>query len=216
MNENNKNPLTENENNEPAKRPSSKRIHTDLSEAYSYFDSKSTTPPPKKDKKKSWLGKIFLLAVIIFGVVMMVNLAESMSSGQKSLGEVLAQLDPLFGTLTIVALLLILLIDAAKYFIAISATTKKAHPLISLKVALLGRYYDNVTPFATGGQPMQIYYLCKKGFSGGLSAAVVFIKYAFNTCAWLFVAAIAMIFGGSALSMVSTGSFLKITGSAGV
>lgn len=192
--------------------PPGGRGRTDVGAAYSYFEGKSAPPPPKKSGKKSWLGKIFLLAVIAFGVVMMVQLGSSMSEEQKSLGEVLSQLDPLFGSLTLLAILLILFIDAAKYFIALSATTKRPHPLISLKVALLGRYYDNVTPFATGGQPMQIYYLHKKGFSGGLSAAVVFIKYAFNTCAWLFVAAVAMIFGGSALSSVSTGGFLKVAG----
>ncbi len=202
---------TENRSESHAPTPQ-KRGRTDVGEAYSYFEGKSTPTPPKKSKKKSWLGKIFLLAVIAFGVVMMIQLGNSMSSEQKSLGEVLAQLDPLFGSLTLVAILLILFIDAAKYFIALSATTKEAHPWVSLKVALLGRYYDNVTPFATGGQPMQIYYLHKKGFSVGLSAAVVFIKYAFNTCAWLFVAAVAMILGGSALSSVSTGGFLKVAG----
>lgn len=210
MNENDKTPLGNSSSDNYTK--ATKRGRTDINEAYSYFDSKNPPPPPKKDKKKSWIGKIFLLAVIAFGVVMMVQLAGSMSSEQKPLWEVIAQLDPLYGTLTLVAILLILLIDAAKYFIALSATTQKAHPLISVKVALLGRYYDNVTPFATGGQPMQIYYLHKKGFSGGLSAAVVFIKYAFNTCAWLFVAAFAMIFGASSLSKVSTGGFLQITG----
>ena len=214
MNEN-KHPVSDKNENPGEKRKanrSSGRPRTDVADAYSYFDSKSTPTPPKKDRKRSWIGKIFLLAAIAFGVVMMIQLANSMSSEQKTLGEVFAQLDPLFGTLTIVALLLILLIDASKYFIALSATTRKGHPLIALKVALLGRYYDNVTPFATGGQPMQIYYLHKKGFSGGLSAAVVFIKYAFNTFAWLFVAAIAMLMGGGALSKVSTGGFLKITG----
>ena len=64
-----------------------------------------------------------------------------------------------------------------KYFVIMKTTTGKCYPRSSLKVALLGRFYDNVTPFAVGGQPMQIYYLHKKGFSGGVSSAVVLIKY---------------------------------------
>lgn len=191
----------------------SKRGRTDLSDALSHFDAKSApTPPPKKSRLKSLLGKSFLLAVILFGVFMMVGLANSMSSEQKSFSEVIAGIDPLFASLTVAAILAILLLESAKYFVALSATTGRPHPLIAIKTALLGKYYDNVTPFSTGGQPMQIYYLHKKGFSGGLSAAVVFIKYAFNTCAWLLVAALSMLLGGSALSKVSTGRFLKITG----
>ena len=49
---------------------SSGRQHTDVADAYSYFDSKSTPTPPKKDRKRSWIGKIFLLAAIAFGAMM--------------------------------------------------------------------------------------------------------------------------------------------------
>lgn len=206
MKENKNEPLRE------ASAPDIKRGRTDLSDALSHFDTKSAPPPPQKSRAKSLFGKLFLIAVIIFGVVMMVGLGNSMSSEQKSLSEVLSGLDPLFLSLTIAALLIILLLESAKYFIALAATTEAAHPAIAVKTALLGKYYDNVTPFSTGGQPMQIYYLHKKGFSGGLSAAVVFIKYAFNTCAWLLVAALSMILGNSALSKISTGRFLRVTG----
>ncbi|MBR2658376.1 flippase-like domain-containing protein [Candidatus Saccharibacteria bacterium] len=44
---------------------------------------------------------------------------------------------------------------------------------LARRVVILGRYYDNITPAAIGGQPFQIYYLHKKGgLSTGLSTAV--------------------------------------------
>ena len=60
--------------------------------------------------------------------------------------------------------------------------TGKCHFRAGMKVAFIGKFYDNVTPFATGGQPMQIYYLNKKGLTGGTSSAVIMIKY----FAWMF------------------------------
>jgi hypothetical protein len=54
-------------------------------------------------------------------------------------------------------------------------------------VHLLGKYYDNITPFGTGGQPMQIYYLHRKGYSGGDASAIVLIRYFAQMFAWLLV-----------------------------
>ena len=72
---------------------------------------------------------------------------------------------------------MILFSEWMKYAIIMKTTTGKFNLRSSLKVGLLGKFYDNVTPFAVGGQPMQIYYLHKKGYSGGVSSAVILIKY---------------------------------------
>jgi hypothetical protein len=36
-----------------------------------------------------------------------------------------------------------------------------------LETTILGKYYDYITPFGSGGQPFQIYNLSKKGISDG-------------------------------------------------
>ena len=44
---------------------------------------------------------------------------------------------------------------------------------IARRTVILGRYYDNITPAAIGGQPFQIYYLHKKGgLPTGIASAV--------------------------------------------
>ena len=50
------------------------------------------------------------------------------------------------------------------------------------------------------GQPWQISYLNKKGFSGGTSTAVIMIKYIANIFMWLVVSAVAMITNKDALA----------------
>lgn len=53
---------------------------------------------------------------------------------------------------------------------------KKVFGKVSIKVAfetvMVGFYYNNITPLTVGGQPFQIYYLSKKGFSSGASATI--------------------------------------------
>lgn len=46
----------------------------------------------------------------------------------------------------------------------------------SLFVAAIGFYYSNITPGASGGQPMQIYYLNKKGIPVGIASSGISLK----------------------------------------
>ena len=44
-------------------------------------------------------------------------------------------------------------------------------------VANAGLYYSNITPGASGGQPMQIYYLHKKGVPLGLASSALMVRF---------------------------------------
>lgn len=46
-----------------------------------------------------------------------------------------------------------------------------------LFVANAGLYYSNITPGASGGQPMQIYYLHKKGVPIGLASSALMVRF---------------------------------------
>ena len=43
-------------------------------------------------------------------------------------------------------------------------------------IGMTGLFYSAITPFSTGGQPMQIYYMSKMGMPAGHSAAVISAK----------------------------------------
>lgn len=47
----------------------------------------------------------------------------------------------------------------------------------SMKVAIIGQYYNAVTPFASGGQPVQIYYMGKYGIPGGSASSILLVKF---------------------------------------
>lgn len=81
-----------------------------------------------------------------------------------------------------------LLLCGVAYFVHLSLDAlslhyflrKQQHPITfrySLYIALLGLYYADVTPGASGGQPMQVYYLKKKNVPVGISSSALTVKY---------------------------------------
>ena len=175
------------------------------------FNKKQVPAQPPK-KKTWWLSFAVLLLAIAIGVFLIIRMSGEMGSEQKNFVEVFSEVSLTNGVITVAVLLGMLLLDIAKFLVIIHATTNKLRPLVSTKVSLWGRYYDNITPFASGGQPAQIIYLHGKGFGGGLSSAVVLIKYFFSTFAWLGVACVAMAANSSVLNNIANGNFLKIAG----
>lgn len=72
--------------------------------------------------------------------------------------------------------------NTLKFSILIKAKTNKWRPWFSFKLATIGRYYDHITPLGSGGQPFEIYYLKKDGYSGDIATAIPLAKY----MAWQF------------------------------
>lgn len=159
-----------------------------------------------RSKKRSALSTIFLILICALSVYIMLVLGSRFSEGTaKSLGEVFAEMDVTYFVMALAVLLFMQILDMTKFYLIGKVTVGKAKLLPSLKVALLGKYYDNITPFSTGGQPFQIYYLSKKGYTGGQASAITLIKYFAQMFAWLVVSALLMIFCDNALDGLNVG-----------
>ena len=81
-----------------------------------------------------------------------------------------------------------ILAEAVKFFIMIHKTTGQYKFGTAFNCAALGKFYDYVTPFGSGGQPFQIYYLSKRGVEGGPAGAIpigsmFLIQFTFFICA---------------------------------
>lgn len=53
----------------------------------------------------------------------------------------------------------------------------KLNPIYLMFVAVIGQFYSNVTPGATGGQPLQVYYLHKRGVPVGLASSAMVVRF---------------------------------------
>ncbi|MDD4080924.1 MAG: lysylphosphatidylglycerol synthase transmembrane domain-containing protein [Eubacteriales bacterium] len=84
-------------------------------------------------------------------------------------------------------------------------------------VGLIGMFYSNITPAATGGQPMQVFSYKKRGVSPGVATSALAVKFFCWQCALLVLGAFLWIaFGpfvyqvlGNALWLVGVGFFLN-------
>lgn len=177
------------------------------------------TEPPKKKRGKRIFWNIFLVAVIVIGIWSLFGVVKEIDhDASASIGDVFRGASPLFCVVLVGVVLAGMALDVSKFCIISKTVTGKCRVGTSAKTNFLGKYYDAVTPFATGGQPMQIYYLSTKGISGGNSSAIVLIRYIFSILCWIFLGAALMIAGAvqGVLDNVSGGNLLKITGWIGI
>ena len=166
------------------------------------------TPQPENPRKKSQLwSNIFFVVSIALSLYLIYGLSRKASNGsEKSFVEVWSGVNVKYLILSVATLLGMMILDSLKYFVIMRATKVGANYKTALTVGLLGKYYDYITPFSSGGQPMQIYYLHKKGIGGGESSAVIFIKFAFNMAMWLTLCFCLMVFNKQALLQYVTDS----------
>ena len=82
---------------------------------------------------------------------------------------------------------------------------------VARRTVILGKYYDNVTPAAIGGQPFQIYYMHKNGgISAGMATTIPIIGMISNQLGFLVVAVFAIFIGGFLINnstLVATACF---------
>lgn len=160
--------------------------------------NQTVTEPPKK--KHGWISYVVLFVVIGLGIFFMVQFGLT-AEGEEitKLADILANLNVKYALISLAVLFAVMLFESIKFAIITQATTGKLKPLNSIKVAMLGKYYDDITPFGSGGQPMQIFYLHKKGYSTGVSTAIILIKYFINMICWLIICFCLMVFNRDAI-----------------
>ncbi|MBO5394759.1 MAG: flippase-like domain-containing protein [Clostridia bacterium] len=100
-----------------------------------------------------------------------------------------------FPYLFVIGLLLfgVLVMDAVGISYLLKQATGKWKPCLAFKTVQIGRYYDNVTPLATGGQPFQVTYLKGRGVPIHNALSIPLSKYVFSQIAWLLVSLTALI-----------------------
>lgn len=145
-------------------------------------------------RRKNILFGIVSLAIIACVVVVLFQLSNTLAGGDSAtFSEMLAGLDWRY-LLVVVGLFLVAFVcDSLKYTVLnrCNGYTLGFHK--DMKMALIGKYYESITPTGTGGQPMQIYYLYKQGMPGTKSTSVTMVKYGIQMLAWTIFAAVVMI-----------------------
>lgn len=162
------------------------------------FAKKQVEHKPKKRKIGSAILLIFNFCVIagIFTYYFATSDLESFGAFLSSGGFKWR-----FLILAVVMLLVSILLETIRWSQLIYKCTGKFKPFLALKTHMLGKYYDNITPFAAGGQPFQIFYLNKHGIKGEHATSIPLVKHLINTVAFIATSVVVLV----------VNIFLKIT-----
>lgn len=155
-------------------------------------EAKATVKAQKSKKKKVMSLVFFLINIGVIAGILIVQMKQGIVGSPSELTVNGWYILGAFGMFA-----LIMLSETLKFNVLIRKATGRNRFALSYKTAVLGRYYDVITPFATGGQPFQIFYTNKYGIRGGESFSITMSEHMFQQIAYFII--ITVIFVGSCL-----------------
>ena len=99
----------------------------------------------------------------------------------------------IFFLLAIVSLSLSFFFKGLKNVVMCKSMTGKAHFITGMETAIIGTYYNNVTPLAVGGQPFEIYHLSKHGVHSGVATSIPIASFFMNQLAFVILGIISLV-----------------------
>ncbi|MDO4759742.1 MAG: lysylphosphatidylglycerol synthase transmembrane domain-containing protein [Candidatus Saccharibacteria bacterium] len=162
--------------------------------------------PKKKSRTRKILLTILFVAINI--TVIAVTAFSEFGNSENAVKFSEVKFNFWFLIPAIIAFAIALCLEIRKFLMVMKKTCgfktraelKKAHK-DARRTILIGRYYDNITPAAIGGQPFQIYYMNKNaGVSGGLATTIPIISMISGQIGFLIVAAICFSLGSISIN----------------
>ncbi len=92
--------------------------------------------------------------------------------------------------LAILSLFFNYLFKSLKFSLMCKSVTGKWHFKTCFETAVIGNYYNNITPLAVGGQPFEIYHLSKHGVHGGAASSIPIAAFFLNQTAFVLIGVI--------------------------
>ena len=153
------------------------------------IDEAEQSVAKQNSKKKKFLNLgFFILNIAIVAGILIYQLNGQkfeLIHGLKLNGWAILLMFMFFG--------LTLLLETFAVSYLLKSSTGKWRFGLSYKVFAIGKYYDNITPLATGGQPFQITYLKGKGVPLHSALSVPLAKYLFSQIAWVVLSLVCLI-----------------------
>ncbi len=141
------------------------------------------------NKKMTILNFALIIAIFIGLGIYMISV-----DGIDNIIEVLKSVNYGWVFLGLICIITHWLCEAITLHFPLKKLYKDHKFFISLKVAMIGQLFNNITPFATGGQPMQAYELTRDGKRISDSLSVLAMKFIVTQTALVVSSAIVVIF----------------------
>ena len=122
--------------------------------------------------KKRLLSLLFIVVNVV--IVIWIGIHEFQGSSGMKFREIFQvwMSNWIYLLLAIAMMAFALFAEGFKYFFLIKKATGHYHFYLAMKTAIVGKYYDNITPLGSGGQAFQIYTLYKGGVPTGSAGSL--------------------------------------------
>jgi len=146
----------------------------------------------KKKKKSRWITAGFFA----FSLVVVAVIAIMEFGGEKDRHLENIKFNFAFLAAAVGCFLMALLCETLKYSFLLRGRGVKNRKNLGFTCAVIGKYYDNITPAGAGGQGFQMYHLSKNGCDHGTAGGLPIIGFLGLQFAFVFIGIMIMIFGG--------------------
>lgn len=132
------------------------------------------------------------IAIIITAFVGILAYAI-LSDGPENIWKLATTLN--YGFFGIAALLIVIywLFEAVSLHLAVKPYNKQQKFKNTVTTSMIGQLFNCVTPFASGGQPMQAYHLVKTGVPLGVASCSLMIKFIVYQCVLTVYSAVVLV-----------------------
>lgn len=124
-------------------------------------------------KNNKYLINIIVIVVIFMALFVYMVIVDGLANMISTIKSV----DPLWIAAGLGCMLIYWLLEA----LVLNVLCKKIYPeqkyFNSFKITMIGQLFNNITPFSSGGQPIQAVIMAKEGKSMGNSATILLIKF---------------------------------------
>lgn len=143
----------------------------------------------KSNPKLLIFNIIFIIAVLVGVFIYMMN-----EDGAEHIGEVLGTANHLWMVIGFVFLIMMWLAETINLHIPL----KKLYPTQkftnTLKITMIGQLFNNLTPFSTGGQVMQVYEMNRSGKRTSDSLSILTMKFLVQQITMMLLSLVFIIF----------------------
>lgn len=150
----------------------------------------------KTKKKKVWNAIFFALNIIVVVAILTYQITQETITPISAITNFRGYFIPLI----VLIFILVMLIDTHRTNIFLKQSGSRSRPYLCYKMCAIGKYYDNITPMSSGGEPSQIFYMNHRGLSASVAISVPMARYVVSQIAWMLVglvAVFAIIFEGT-------------------
>ncbi len=153
--------------------------------------------------KKKYLRNLILFMLIILLTFYIILKDQSISK----IIEVLSSIDLKYILIAIICMLIYLICEAINIGRTLKVLGEKSTFYRNVKYAMIGFFFSSVTPAASGGQPMQIYYMNKDKISVANSTLSLLINLTSMQIVTISIAIISLFFNYEYMNSILIGLF---------